>query len=92
MLQTFALYNATSYPDEALRLRQAKRLPMPSEAIFNDAQGYTNWQPAPKCAPCSASCCTTTPAPCSTASRSALLTASADLAIVRLGREWRTSS
>ncbi|CAK0735989.1 hypothetical protein CVIRNUC_000673 [Coccomyxa viridis] len=45
---TFALYNATTYPDEALRLRQAKRLPMPSEAIFNDAQGYTNWQPAPK--------------------------------------------
>ena len=51
MLQTFALYNATTYPDEALRLRQAKRLPMPSEAIFNDAQGYTNWQPAPKYAP-----------------------------------------
>ncbi|CAL5225282.1 g8079 [Coccomyxa viridis] len=45
---TFALYNATSFPDEALRLREAKNLPQPSAAIFNDAQAYTNWQPAPK--------------------------------------------
>ncbi len=50
-MQTFALYNATSFPDEALRLREAKHLPQPSAAIFNDAQAYTNWQPAPKCAP-----------------------------------------
>ena len=69
VLQTFALYNATTYPDEALRLRQAKRLPMPSEAIFNDAQGYTNWQPAPKYAPCIAClCCLKMPVPHSTAS------------------------
>ena len=69
MLQTFALYNATTYPDEALRLRQAKRLPMPSEAIFNDAQGYTNWQPAPKYAPSIAPvCCPRMLVPHSTAS------------------------
>ena len=49
-MQTFALYNATSFPDEALRLREAKNLPQPSAGIFSDAQAYTNWQPAPTCA------------------------------------------
>ena len=51
-MQTFALYNASSFPDEALRLRQAKNLPQPSQTIFDDAQAYTHWQPAPKCVPC----------------------------------------
>ena len=50
-MQTFALYNATQFPDEALKLREAKHLPQPSAAIFNDAQSYTNWQPAPKYEP-----------------------------------------
>jgi len=40
-LQTFNLYNATSFSDEALRLRQAKNLPMPSASLFDDAFNFT---------------------------------------------------
>lgn len=47
-MQTFAMYNATTFPDEALRLREAKNLPLPSAAIFEDSHAYTHWQPAPK--------------------------------------------
>jgi DNA/RNA-binding domain of Phe-tRNA-synthetase-like protein len=47
LVQTFNLYNATTFPEEALRLRLQKHLPMPSDNIFADALNYTNTNTLP---------------------------------------------
>ena len=44
-LQTFNLYNATSYSDEVLALRQQKHFPEPSATLFQDALNLTNTLP-----------------------------------------------
>jgi hypothetical protein len=40
--QTFAIYNASTFPDQALALRLQKHWPLPSKTLFLDAMNLTH--------------------------------------------------